>query len=100
MGIEDFLKQWEVVEPPQPLGEEAGHRVRIERTGSGNGVTITCPVHGLRRGTYSPEGNRIDGFEDDGSPFSIVLRPRIVYQSGDLPNTGSWTAEDTSGQLQ
>jgi hypothetical protein len=103
MAIEDFLRTWRVVKPPVPDGESEGHQVKIERNGHSNGVKICCmanPGHPLRHGTYSTDSDQIvgEGFRIALAPPSVP--PRIVCLPGNAPNTGSWTAEDTSGEGQ
>jgi len=103
MAIEDFLKTWVVVKPPEPECESEGHRVTIKREGHGDDnvlVGIICDVHGKLPGIYYRESNRIvgEGFHIKLAPPTTP--PRIVCAPGNVPNTGSWTAEDTSGQLQ
>jgi len=105
MDIGDFLKKWTVLDLQPLVGETPGHLLEIEQVGSTSSVTITCTaVHGhpVRNGTYYSNPERIEGTGFLIEKVSGSARPRIrcTPHSEHAPNTGSWTAEDTSGQLQ
>jgi hypothetical protein len=104
MDIGYFLKTWTVLDVQPLVGETKDHVLAIQRVGTTSSVTITCTApppakHDLRRGTYNPSSERIEG---DGfwiERVSGFARPRIRCSphSEHGPSTGSWTAEDTSG---
>ncbi len=103
MAIEDFLRTWRVLGQPQPIGEDPDHLLPIERDGNSNNVTITCAVHPVRQARYLPQHDRIEGQDTmTKQGYSICIdrscHPHRIVCRPSESNTGSWTAEDTSGE--